>query len=117
MRCNVGILFLALVLALASSRVVRTRLEVQDWDCPPVPLSCARPVVVLGFPLPYVSDYHGISPVGRASLVDAAMGIDHFHTPAFLVDVGFYFLCLAIVAAGLQVLARGRSSRWPNEEL
>ena len=78
---------------------------------PPAPLSCARPVLVLGFPLAYISDYHGISPVGSASLIQAAMGIDHFHTSAFLADVGFYVLCLAAAVAGLELLGRGRSRR------
>ena len=97
-RRIVGIIVPATALALASSWVVRTHLEVQDWDCPPAPLSCARPVLVLGFPLPYVSDYHGISPVGRASLLGAVMGTDHFHPAAFLADVAFYALCLAVVS-------------------
>jgi hypothetical protein len=101
---------LALALTLISSQIRRTRLEVQDWDCPPAPASCARPVLVLGFPLPYVSDYHGISPVGSASVVNAALGIDHFHVGAFVTDVFFYFACLAIIAAArarLRVLSRG----------
>jgi hypothetical protein len=106
MRHTILLLVLAIVLTLVSSLVTRTRLETQDWDCPPPPTSCARPVLVLGFPWPFISDYHGISPVGSASLVGAALGIDHFHARAFLLNVGSYFFCLLVIAAG-----RSRSRR------
>lgn len=95
---HIATFLLAVALALVSSRVARTRLEIQDWDCPPAPASCARPVLVLGFPWPFISDYHGISPVGSASVVEAVLGIDHFHIGAFVLDAGFYFVCLAIIA-------------------
>ena len=94
------------VLTLLSSRVTRTRLEVQDWDCPPAPASCARPVLVLGFPLPYISDYHGISVVGRASISEALLGIDHFHGGAFVVDLLFYLALSGVVAAALRAVRR-----------
>jgi hypothetical protein len=84
----------AVVLTLASSAVPGTRIEVQDWDCPPPPASCARPVVAGGFPIPYLADYHAISPGGRVSLVDALMGIDKFRAGAFWTDVAFYTLVL-----------------------
>lgn len=99
----------ALLLALASSAVERTRPEVQDWDCPPAPASCARPVVVVGFPFPYVSDFHGISPVGSADLVGALLGMDHFHAGAFWADVGVY---LALLAAA-RTRALRRAARLP----
>src|SRR5688572_21976842 len=83
------------VLTLASSAVPGTRIEVQDWDCPPPPASCARPVVAGGLPIPYLADYHGISPGGRVSLVDAILGIDKFRAGAFWADVAFYALVLA----------------------
>jgi len=89
LRALVVCALLGVVLALASSVVRGTRLEVQDWDCPPAPASCARPVVVGGFPLPYLSDYHGISPVGSVGLVAAALGEDHFHGRAFGANVLF----------------------------
>jgi hypothetical protein len=97
----VGVGFL---LTLASSAVPSRRLEIQDWDCPPPPTSCARPVVVLGFPVPYISDYHGISPVGRASLVDALLGIDHFHVGAFAFDLALYAFAVAGAWAGARAL-------------
>jgi hypothetical protein len=97
----------ALGMTLASSAVIRTRLEVQDWDCPPAPASCARPVVVLGFPLPYISDYHGISVVGSASLTGALLGEDHFHLGAFLANVALYFVLVTLIAARLRAI-RGR---------
>ena len=96
----------ALTLALLSSRVSRTRLEVQDWDCPPAPASCARPVLVLGFPLPYISDYHGISVVGSASVSGALLGEDHFHAGAFLIDLLVYLALSGLVAAALRAVRR-----------
>ena len=86
-----------------STALKRTRLEVQDWDCPPPPASCARPVVVSGFPLPFISDYHGISAIGDASLVSGLLGDDKFHCIPFVADVAFYFVLLAAVR-----YARGR---------
>ena len=96
----------AIVLTLLSSRVTRTRLEVQDWDCPPAPASCARPVLVLGFPLPYISDYHGISVVGKASITDALLGIDHFHGGAFIADMLFYVALSGVVAVAVRAVRR-----------
>jgi hypothetical protein len=107
-----ALLAVALLLTLASSAVEGTRLEVQDWDCPPAPASCARPVVVLGFPFPYVSDYHGISPVGSASLSGALLGEDHFHRGAFVADAGLYLLAAGGAAAAARALRR-RGPRRP----
>ena len=59
------VLIAGLLATLATSLAQRTRPEVQEWDCPPAPASCARPVLVGGLPLAYVSDHHGISVVGR----------------------------------------------------
>lgn len=95
----------ALALTFGSSAVRGSRLEVQDWDCPPAPLSCARPVVVRGFPAPYISDYHGISVVGDASLVGALLGEDLFHWPAFITDAGVYLL---LVASASHLISRRR---------
>ena len=103
------LLGIALALTLASSLVERTRLEVQDWDCPPAPASCARPVVVIGFPLPYISDFHGISPVGSADLTGALLGMDHFHADAFWANVAIYFLFCAAGWAAVRRLLRRRS--------
>jgi hypothetical protein len=102
----------ALVLTLASSLISDTRLEVQDWDCPPAPASCARPVVVAGYPLPYISDYHAISPVGSASLDGAVWGLDLFHAMPFVADFGIYvILALAVVAGSRALDARRRRAR------
>jgi hypothetical protein len=97
---------IAIVLTLASSVVHRTRLEVQDWDCPPPPASCARPMLVLGFPFPYISDYHGISVVGSASLTGALLGEDLFHRGAFLADVAVYVVLAALTAVVLRTVRR-----------
>ncbi len=107
-RHAVAILLAALALTLASSAVAGTRLEVQDWDCPPAPASCARPVLVRGFPLSYISDYHGISVVGRASLLGALLGEDHFRAHAFAADVALYAALLAAIATARSRLARRR---------
>ena len=96
----------AVTLSLLSSRVSRTRLEVQDWDCPPAPASCARPVLVLGFPVPYISDYHGISVVGSASLSGALLGEDHFHLSGFLADLAVYFVLSALVASAVRSMRK-----------
>jgi hypothetical protein len=96
------LLALALALTAASSAVPGTRLEVQDWDCPPAPASCARPVRVAGFPLPYISDYHGISPVGSTSLTGALLGEDHFHPGAFAANVAVYLALAAAAWTGIR---------------
>jgi hypothetical protein len=103
MRSVAATLGLALGLALLSSVIEGTRLEVQDWDCPPAPASCARPVIVKGFPVPYISDHHGISPVGSADLVGAMLGMDHFHAGRFAIEVA---LCWAVVVALLTAYRR-----------
>jgi hypothetical protein len=87
----------AIVAALASSVVPGTRIEVQDWDCPLPPASCARPVEAVGFPLPYIADYHGISPVGSADLMGMLMGIDKFRMRPFLADVAFYSALIGVI--------------------
>lgn len=107
-RALAALLLLAVLLSLASSAVRRTRMEVQEWDCPPAPASCARPVLVLGFPFPYVSDNQGISVVGSASLFGALIGEDFFHPAAFAADVGVYLAAAA--AAWLALRARRRRS-------
>ena len=103
----------AVILTMASSIVPGTRVEVQDWDCPPPPASCARTVVAAGFPIPYIADYHGISPVGSVSLIEAVMGIDNIRPRPFWTNVVFYG---AIVAIASRVLVRrvGRSGTYPS---
>ena len=109
-RRLVAIALGALVLALLSSVVERHRLEVQDWDCPLAPASCARSVLVAGFPAPYLSDYHGISVVNRVSVVGGLLGEDHFHWGAFLLDAGAYALVLVAAWAALRRLAERRDA-------
>jgi hypothetical protein len=101
----------ALLLTLLSSIVERRRLEVQDWDCPPAPASCARPVLVAGFPVPYLSDYHGISVVNRISIIGGLLGEDHFHWRAFLLDAVVYALVLAAVSVLAQRVAGRREGQ------
>ena len=96
----------ALLLTAMSSVVADSRLEVQDWDCPPAPASCARPMLVKGFPFPYISDFHGISPVGSADLVGAILGMDLFHALAFWADVAVYAALLLAAVVARRRLAR-----------
>ena len=97
-------LFAAVAITLATSVVGTTRLVVQDWDCPPAPASCERPMLVKGFPFPYISDYHGISVSGSADLVGALMGEDLLHSDAFAWSVTFWFVECALL--GLAVRRR-----------
>lgn len=87
-----------LALTLATSCIESRRLEVQDWDCPPAPASCARPVVVIGWPLPYGSDFLGISPVNSADLVGLLLGEDVFHARAFWLDALLWTAAAALVS-------------------
>ena len=110
-RSLTTLLLAAIVMTLASSVVSSTRLEVQDWDCPPEPASCARPMLVKGFPFPYISDYHGISVSGSADLVGALLGEDLFHADAFAGNVAFYFaecVLLWLAFGGRSPRPRGR---------
>lgn len=109
LRPLAALLALAVLLTLASGAARRTRPEVQEWDCPPAPASCARPVLVLGFPFPYVSDNQGISVVGSASLPGALMGEDFFHPGAFAADVAVYFAAAALGWLAVRAVKRRRS--------
>lgn len=109
-RAVAALLLLAVIFALASSAVRRTRMEVQEWDCPPAPASCAKPVLVLGYPFPYVSDNQGVSVVGSASLFGALVREDFFHPGAFAADGAVY---LAVAAVARRVLRARR--RLPGE--
>ena len=112
LRASAALLALAFLSTLASSAVRRTRPEVQEWDCPPAPASCAKPVRVLGFPFPYVSDDQGISVVGSASLAGALTGEDFFHPGAFAADVAVYFAAAGL--GGLALRARRRREGRPG---
>ncbi len=99
-----AVLGVAMILTGASSVIQRTRLEVQDWDCPPAPTSCARPVLVAGFPFVYLSDYHGIPPVGSVSLGGGLLGEDLFQPGAFCGNVVMYFLLVGGTSIGISRL-------------
>jgi len=70
---------------------------VQDWDCTPALESCERPMIVAGFPLPYIVDYHGLSPGGSADLVGALMGVDLFQWRPFLLDSAIYLFAFLLI--------------------
>jgi hypothetical protein len=101
-RAAVGI-GTGVLLSLASAAVDGSRLEVQDRDCPAAPQSCARPVVVSGSPISYISDFHGISPVGSTSFVSALLGEDHFRPGAFVLNA---LVHVCVVAAVWMVVRR-----------
>ena len=86
-----------------------SRLEVQDWDCPPAPDSCARPMLVKGFPFPYISDYHGISVSGSAGLVGALLvGMSYGKALAYSRDIallGIHHMEGHLFAAALEHVA------------
>ena len=103
-----------LLATLATSLAQRTRPEVQEWDCPPAPASCARPVLVGGLPLAYVSDHHGISVVGRVGLLGALLGEDRFHPAAFWADVAVWTL-VAWSASRIGARSRRRPPLAPAE--
>ena len=103
----------AVILTMASSIVPGTRVEVQEWDCPPAPASCARTVVAAGFPIPYLADYHGISPVGSVSLIQAVMGIDKIRPLPFWTNVVFYGALVAVVW-GILARRAGRLLPYPS---
>ena len=99
------------VLAALLSILYQRRVEVvQDWDCPPAPASCARPVLAAGFPWAYAVDYHGISTVSHVGLIAIALGEDDFRPGAFPADVAVFTATTIIV---LLALARARGSTPP----
>lgn len=97
----------AVAITLATSAIKGWRMEVQDWDCPPTG-SCARPVRVSGFPLRYITDYHGISAVGDANVVSALLGDDIMHWAAFGANVAIW---AGVLGAGGWVAGRVRRRR------
>ena len=105
-----GALAISVLLTIATISIERRRLEVQDWDCPPAPASCARPVVVGGYPFPFVVDFHGVSVVNSVSLSGAILGEDFFLWLPFLTDVLIYFFVVLALWTGIQALRgpRGR---------
>ena len=96
----------AVLLTLFSSAIKGTRLVVQDWDCTPALESCERPMVVAGFPFPYITDYHGLSPGLSADLTGALLGLDLFSWRAFLLDAAIYLGVLVVVRYVLSLRKR-----------
>jgi hypothetical protein len=96
----------AVLLTLFSSAIKGTRLVVQDWDCTPALESCERPMVVAGFPLPYITDYHGLSPGQSADITGALLGVDLFDWRPFLLDAAIYLAVLIAVRYVLSLRKR-----------
>ena len=68
-------------------------------------------MLVVGWPLPYIEDFHGISPGGSADLVGALLGMDLFHPAPFVTDIAFYAIVVWLV---LTLAARTRRRRREN---
>jgi hypothetical protein len=54
-------------------------------------------MVVAGFPIPYIVDYHGLSPGKSADLVGALLGMDLFYWGPFLLDAAIYLVALLVI--------------------
>jgi hypothetical protein len=102
-RAFILILASGLILALASSAIPREAWAVHS-EIMGCETGCA--VAAVGWPIPYVVDYPGISVVGRASVTGALVGEDQFRLSAF----GLTFLFWTAVAA--LVLGLLRSAFW-----
>lgn len=62
-----------------------------------------------GWPVAYLVDYPGISPVGTVSLTDALLGVDRFRAASFALSLLFWLaVCLALRAVGRRVALRRR---------
>jgi hypothetical protein len=62
-----------------------------------------------GWPVPYLVDYPGISPVGSVALTDALLGIDTIR-PAGLAATFVFWLAASALAVWLPVRARRRQT-------
>ena len=66
-------------------------------------------VVGGGWPVAYLVDYPGISPVGSVSLTDALLGVDRFRPASFALSLLFWLaVCLSLRAVGRRVSSRRR---------
>lgn len=80
-RSILFVLAAATALALASSAIPgRATVNYPDID------GCAAgcTVAAAGWPFPYLADYPGLSPAGKASLVEATTGSDHVLWTSFV---------------------------------
>lgn len=79
----------ALLAALLSSLVPREVFVVLPWD-----MGCDKGcmMVAAGWPMAYLVDHDGISPVGSVSLVMGLIGEDHLWPGAFFLTWLFWFL-------------------------
>ena len=55
------------------------------------------PVAAIGWPVAYVVDYPGISPVGSASLVGGLLGLDTFQPAELIITFAFWLVISAAV--------------------
>jgi hypothetical protein len=99
-----GALIAAIIATLASS-VVGGTVSATYPDIMGCESGC--PAAAGGWPVPYLVDYPGISPVGSVSLTDALLGIDHIR-PAGLAATFVFWLAASALAAWLVVRARRR---------
>ncbi|WP_152639835.1 hypothetical protein [Sphingobium bisphenolivorans] len=65
-------------------------------------------VAAAGWPLPYLTDYPGISVVGSASLTGVLTGEDHFRLSSFLVTTLFWTFAALLTARAGRAAAKWR---------
>jgi hypothetical protein len=75
------VLAAATILALASS-AIRGTVTVNYADIDGCTAGCT--VAAAGWPFPYLADYPGLSPTGKASLQESVVGSDHFLWTSFV---------------------------------
>ncbi|MFC5462637.1 hypothetical protein [Massilia niabensis] len=94
-------LFVAMMAALISSLVPRevVALIPGSEDCVQ---GCT--FVAGGWPVAYLVDHHGISPVGSVSLIMGFVGADHIRTPEFLLTFMFWLMVSVVLWNGLKRL-------------
>ena len=90
----VVVLVLAVGVTLASSGISRT----VSATVPGI-MGCEKScqVAAAGWPLPYVIDYPGLSPVGSASLLGALLGLDNIRPASLLGNFAFWMSAFTTV--------------------
>ena len=101
-RSFLFVLVAATTLALASS-AIRGRATVNYPDVDGCTAGCT--VAAAGWPFPYLADYPGLSPAGKASLTEAALGSDHVLWTSF---VASWLAWLALVGLLAWLVLRRR---------
>lgn len=97
---------LTVILAVAatlSSSLIPARVNATFPDVMGCEHSCTVPAG--GWPLPYLIDYPGISPVNSVSLVESLLGVDVIWAGALATTFAFW---IVLIAASVWTLGRAR---------